>query len=52
MEFAVGQYGDGPDDLYDVTGVPKTFLIDRSGELIWSGHPMSLTEELIERVLE
>ena len=52
MEFAVAKSADVADELYDVNAVPSTFLIDRSGELFWSGHPNSLTEEMIERALQ
>jgi hypothetical protein len=37
--------------LYGVRGIPKTFLIDRQGILRFSGHPVQLTEALIQQTL-
>lgn len=37
--------------LYGVRGIPKAFLIDREGILRFSGHPIQLTEALIEKTL-
>lgn len=52
MEYAVARSSEGADETYEVRGVPAAFLIDRSGELVWSGHPAGLTEELVERALQ
>ena len=52
MEFAVARSGEGADKMYGVRGVPASFLIDRSGQLVWSGHPVGLTDELVERALQ
>lgn len=35
-----------------VTGIPTAFLVDKSGTIVWQGHPMSLTDADIEKVLE
>jgi len=52
MEFAVGRSAKDVIATYGVRGIPATFLIDRAGELVWSGHPSAVTDELIESVLE
>jgi hypothetical protein len=52
MEFAVARSAEGADQMYGVQSVPASFLIDRSGQLIWSGHPVGLTDELVERALQ
>ncbi len=30
-----------------VRGIPQAFLVDPSGKIVWSGHPASLTDELV-----
>jgi len=35
-------------DLYDVHGIPKTFLIDRDGFIRYSGYPLHLDAEALE----
>lgn len=52
MEFAVARSAEGADEKYGVQSVPASFLINRSGELIWSGHPSGITDELVERALQ
>ncbi|MCC6231370.1 MAG: redoxin domain-containing protein [Verrucomicrobiales bacterium] len=32
-------------------GIPASFVVDTQGQLAWIGHPMDLTDELIEGVL-
>ena len=32
-------------------GIPSAFLVDKKGTIAWIGHPMQLTEEVIEQVL-
>lgn len=34
-----------------VRGIPAAFLVNRSGEIVWRGHPMSLTDAEIEKIL-
>ncbi|MFC2081775.1 TlpA family protein disulfide reductase [Candidatus Bipolaricaulota bacterium] len=36
---------------YDVSGIPKTFVIDRNGIVRFADHPANLTEETIESLL-
>jgi len=37
--------------LYDVGGIPRTFVIDRGGWIRFSGYPTRVTAELIESLL-
>lgn len=37
--------------LYDVVGIPRTFVIDRDGLIRFSGYPTRVTSELIESLL-
>jgi len=36
---------------YQVSSIPRTFLIDRNGNVVFSGHPNRLSESLIESTL-
>ncbi len=38
----------GVKELYDVVGIPRTFLIDRTGYIRYSGYPTRLTSEELE----
>ena len=38
-------------ELYGVVGIPRTFLIDRTGYIRYSGYPTRLTSEELERWL-
>jgi thiol-disulfide isomerase/thioredoxin len=33
------------------TGIPSAFLVDKQGKIAWIGHPMTLKEDVIEKVL-
>jgi len=33
---------------YGVNGIPHAFLIGKDGKLIWRGHPMQLTDAILE----
>jgi thiol-disulfide isomerase/thioredoxin len=37
---------------YGVTSIPRSYLIDRHGQIIYAGHPESLSEALVEASLE
>ncbi|MBX7158217.1 MAG: TlpA family protein disulfide reductase [Verrucomicrobiae bacterium] len=37
---------------FDVEGIPHAFLIDKTGKIVWEGHPMDLQESAIEKVLK
>ncbi len=36
---------------FGVTGIPHAVLADKTGKIVWEGHPMSLTNAEIEKVL-
>ncbi len=43
-----------PKNLYTrfgVDGVPHAFLVDRAGKVVWTGHPLDLTENEVRSVL-
>ncbi len=53
MKFPVALVeGIGVDQAYNVSGVPRSFLIDRDGKLVWYGHPANLQDEKIAALLE
>lgn len=33
-------------------GIPTAFVVDKSGTIVWSGHPMDLQESLLQQVLD
>lgn len=37
--------------LYGIRSVPRAFLIDRAGVLVWVGHPATLEEERLRSLL-
>jgi thiol-disulfide isomerase/thioredoxin len=36
---------------FGVQAIPTAFLVDKSGKIVWTGHPMELTETEIQSVL-
>lgn len=46
-----GTQDDVAEGLYGVRSVPRAFLIDRAGVLVWSGHPATLEEERVRSLL-
>ena len=36
---------------YGVSSIPRTFLIDRNGRVLYEGHPQGLTEEQIQAAI-
>ena len=34
------------------TSIPHVFLVHKSGEIVWQGHPNRLTDADIEKILE
>ncbi len=43
-----------PGSIYEQFGIkaiPTAFLVDKSGKIVWTGHPMELTESEIQSVL-
>lgn len=37
---------------FDIEGIPHAFLVDKSGKIVWEGHPMELEESAIEKLLK
>jgi len=42
---------EGAEALYGIRSVPRAFLIDRAGVLVWVGHPATLEEERLRSLL-
>lgn len=43
-----------PEELatkFGVEGIPHAFLVNKEGVIVWEGHPMELTNKIIEKVL-
>jgi thiol-disulfide isomerase/thioredoxin len=43
-----------PKSVYEqlgIEGIPTAFLVNKGGKIVWTGHPMELTEAEIESVL-
>jgi thiol-disulfide isomerase/thioredoxin len=43
-----------PRDIYarfGVDGIPQAFLVDRRGKVVWTGHPLELTDDDLRGVL-
>ena len=36
---------------FGIEAIPTAFLVDKGGKIVWSGHPMELTETQIQSVL-
>ena len=52
MKYTVAlDVASGGHRAYAVTSIPRSFLIDRKGVLVWSGHPASLDEAQLEELL-
>lgn len=50
MNYAVGL--ESPtSEAYAVTGIPHAVVIDRSGKVVWEGHPMNGLDKAIEAAL-
>ncbi len=50
--FDQGNWQSGVTKLYGVMGIPRSFLIDRRGNLFWAGHPAEITEALLLNALK
>jgi len=35
---------------FGIKGVPTTLLIDKTGKIVWRGHPMEIDDELVKRI--
>jgi len=38
-------------EQFGVTAIPTAFLVNKSGKIVWTGHPMELSETEIQSVL-
>jgi thiol-disulfide isomerase/thioredoxin len=38
-------------EQFGVTAIPTAFLVNKSGKIVWTGHPMELSESEIQSVL-
>jgi len=53
MDYAVAtDTGGRLSNEMGIQGIPHAFLVNKSGEIVWDGHPMQLTDEDIEKILE
>ena len=53
MDYAVAtDTGGRLNEKMGVSGIPQAFLVNKSGEIVWEGHPMRLRDEDIEKILE
>ena len=50
--FDSGNWKSGVAQKYKVSSIPRTFLIDKNGSIVYSGHPDSLSQSLIEAALQ
>lgn len=52
MDYAVAQdKGDDWGKQFGIKGIPHALLVDKSGKIVWEGHPMELDEKEIEKIL-
>jgi thiol-disulfide isomerase/thioredoxin len=49
--FDEGNFESGTASRYGVRSIPRTFLLDREGRILFAGHPQALSEEQIEASL-
>lgn len=53
MDYAVAtDTGGRLNEKMGVSGIPQAFLVNKSGKIVWEGHPMKLRDEEIEKILE
>jgi cytochrome c biogenesis protein CcmG/thiol:disulfide interchange protein DsbE len=36
---------------FGIEGIPTAYLVDKGGKIVWTGHPMDLTESQLQQVL-
>ncbi len=39
-------------DEFQIKGIPHAMIVDKTGKIVWEGHPMSLPEAQLESVLK
>lgn len=53
MDYAVAtDTGGRLNEKMGINGIPHAFLVSKSGEIVWEGHPNRLTDADIEKILE
>lgn len=53
IEYAVGLDANGKyAKPFGIQGIPHAVLVDKTGKIVWEGHPMSLKESQIEELLK
>ena len=53
MNFAVGIDNNGKtNSAYGIRGIPAAYLIGADGKVVWEGHTMSLSSEIVEKALK
>ena len=50
--FDSGNWKSGVAQKFQVSSIPRTFLIDKNGSIVFSDHPSRLSESLIEAALQ
>ena len=50
--FDSGDWQSGVAQKFQVSSIPRTFLIDKNGRIVYSGHPDRLSESLIQATLQ
>ncbi len=53
MDYTVAIDADGAlGNSFGIKGIPHAMLVDKSGKIVWEGHPMDLQESAIEALLK
>jgi thiol-disulfide isomerase/thioredoxin len=53
IEYSVGlDVGGKYSKPFGIQGIPHAVLVDKSGKVVWEGHPMSLKDSQIEEILK
>jgi thiol-disulfide isomerase/thioredoxin len=53
MDYPVGLDESGTfSQSFGITGIPHAMLVDKTGKIVWEGHPMQLQETQIEELLK
>ena len=52
MDYLVAQDADGKlSQKFGITGIPHAIVVNKNNEIVWEGHPMSLPEAEIKKIL-
>ena len=52
MEYHVAVGGAAIQGKFGIDGIPHAFVVGKDGKIAWEGHPMRLTDEVIEKALK